>query len=123
MYDPMYSISEVSSKSGVTAHTLRYYEKEGVLPPIERDAGRRRTYSEENLAWLDIVTCLKQTNMPISDIKEIVRLSIIGDTTIADRRRILATYKEKLLLDMIQLEKNIKKNDRKIAFYDGAETC
>lgn len=119
----MYTIGQVSDVTGLTAHTLRYYEKEGILPPVERDGGGRRSYSDENLAWLDIVTCLKQTEMPVSDIKEIVRLSIIGDSTIPERRRLLLAHKNKMLEDLARLESNIGKIDRKIAFYDGADKC
>lgn len=119
----MYTISETASTTGLSTHTLRYYEKEGILPEIERSENGRRIYSDENLAWLDIVTCLKQTNMPVSEIKEIVRLSIIGDETIPERRKLLQAHKQKMLDDMLQLEKNIEKIDRKIAFYDGAGEC
>lgn len=119
----MYSIKEAAEISGCTAHTLRYYEKEGILPPINRDSGGRRVYSEENMTWLDIVTCLKKTNMPIADIKEIVRLSIIGDDTITERRKLLVNHREEMLRQLEELKSNIHKIDKKIAFYDGAESC
>lgn len=119
----MYSIKEVSAKTGITAYTLRYYEKEGILPPIKRDTGGRRVYSEENMAWLEIVSCLKQTNMPVSEIKEIVRLSIIGDETVNVRKEILENHRNKMIAQQVELENNIKKIDKKIAFYNGADTC
>lgn len=119
----MYTISKVSSITGVTAHTLRYYEKEGVLPPIERDGSGRRDYSEENLIWLDIVTCLKKTDMPVSDIKEIVRLSIIGDETIPKRKEILLTHRKKMVEELEKVKETIEKIDQKLEFYEGKEEC
>ncbi|MCT4663003.1 MAG: MerR family transcriptional regulator, partial [Tissierellales bacterium] len=92
----MYKIKEVSEKTGISAYTLRYYEKEGILPSIERDKSGQRVYSDENIAWLEIVVCLKDTNMPLEEIKEIVRLSMIGDETIDERKQILLEHRKKI---------------------------
>lgn len=119
----MYKINEVATIAGVSTHTLRYYEKEGILPPIARDSGGRRVYSEENIVWLDIVTCLKKTNMPVKEIKEIVRLSIIGDSTIEERKKILLNHRSEMEKQLSDLQNNIKKIDNKIAYYDGAGEC
>lgn len=119
----MYKINEVAKKIGVTTHTLRYYEKEGILPPITRDSGGRRVYSEENLQWLEIVTCLKKTNMPVKDIKEIVRLSIIGDETIDERKEILVNHRKDIEKQMEELHDSLNKINKKIAYYDGADKC
>jgi|LGOV01.1.fsa_nt_gb DNA-binding transcriptional MerR regulator len=118
-----YKIKDVVLKTGVTAHTLRYYEKEGILPPINRDDAGRRVYSDENLVWLDIVTCLKKTKMPVADIKEIVRLSIQGDETIEVRKMLLEDHRKKMEQQMIDLQDSIIKIDKKIAFYNGAGDC
>lgn len=119
----MYKIKEVVEMTGVSAYTLRYYEKEGILPPIDRDESKKRAYSNENLAWIEIVTCLKQTKMPVSDIKEIVRLSIIGDETIPTRRQILVDHRLEMEKQMEELKKSIEKIDKKIDFYDGKGSC
>lgn len=119
----MYKIKEAASLTGVTSYTLRYYEKEGILPPIGRDSGGRRIYTEENIAWIEIVTCLKQTNMPVAEIKEIVRLSIIGDETIEDRKEILLKHRKEMVQQLNELKRNIEKIDKKIAYYDGAMEC
>lgn len=118
-----YLIKDVVKITGITAHTLRYYEKEGILPPIDRDSGGRRVYSDENLTWIDIVTCLKATRMPVALIKEIVRLSIIGDETIEERKKILKDHRLEMVAQLEDLKKSIEKIDKKIAFYDGADEC
>jgi DNA-binding transcriptional MerR regulator len=119
----VYKIKEVSEKTGISAYTLRYYEKEGILPSIERDKSGQRVYSDENIAWLEIVVCLKDTNMPLEEIKEIVRLSMIGDETIDERKQILLEHRKKIQNQIEILKKSMAKVDKKIAFYDGAETC
>jgi len=118
-----YKIKEVSEMTGVSTYTLRYYEKEGIIPPIGRDEAGRRYYTNDNLAWIELVTCLKETNMPVIEIKEIVRLSQIGDQTIDDRKVILQTHKARMLDQIKSLENGITKVDKKLDFYNGAGTC
>lgn len=118
-----YLIKDVVKITGITSHTLRYYEKEGILPPIDRDSGGRRVYSDENLTWIDIVSCLKATKMPVAQIKEIVRLSIIGDETIEERKKILKDHRLEMVRQLDELKNSIKKIDKKIAFYEGAGEC
>lgn len=118
-----YKINEVSKLTGISAYTLRYYEKEGILPPIERNEAGRRIYTEENLKWIELVTCFKKTKMPVSNIKEIVRLSIIGETTIEDRKKILLNHKKDMQEQLKELIDGIEKIDKKIAFYNGSKEC
>lgn len=119
----MYTIKEAAEISGLSAYALRYYEKEGILPPISRDGGGRRVYSQENLVWLEIVACLKQTHMPVTEIKEIVRLSILGDQTIGERKTMLLDHRKVMVDQVNALKESIKKIDKKIAFYDGSGSC
>jgi DNA-binding transcriptional MerR regulator len=105
------------------AHTIRYYEKEGILPPIERDENGIRIFSEENIFWLDLVICLKKTNMTVNDIKRIIELSIQGDSTIDERKSILLGHKNKIASQIEELEESMKKIEKKIDFYDGKESC
>lgn len=65
-----YTISEVADKYGISPHTLRYYDKEGLLFTIKRSDAGIRIFDDEDLAWLDILTCLKATGMPLKDIKQ-----------------------------------------------------
>ena len=81
----MYSIQEVCRKTGLTAHTLRYYEKEGLLTSVERSAGGFRQYSDEDLEWLGLICCLKNTGMSLQEIARFVKLAHEGDYTLRDR--------------------------------------
>lgn len=119
----MYKINEVSEMTNIPSHTLRYYEKEGIIPTIDRDSGGRREYTDENIKWIEIVICLKETKMPIVEIKEIVKLSIIGDSTIEKRKEILEKHRKRVEEELNSIKKNLKKIDKKIDFYNGAKEC
>ena len=81
----MYTIQEVCEKTGLSTHTLRYYEKEGLLTDIGRSQGGFRQYSDENLEWLGLICCLKNTGMPLQEIARFVRLAHEGDCTLEER--------------------------------------
>lgn len=119
----IYSIKEVSKLTGISAHTIRYYEKEGILPPIDRTENGVRVFSDENLFWLDLVICLKKTNMSIKDIKKIISLSLVGDSTVDERKDILINHKKEILSQIEVLKESVNKIDKKIAFYDGSPLC
>ncbi|RVT56175.1 MerR family transcriptional regulator [Niallia taxi] len=114
----MYSIKEVESMYGLPSSTLRYYEKEGILPKIHRDNGGRRKYTEEELEWLQLVIALRDTGMSMEEIKRYVDLVKQGDKTLEVRRSILLTHKESVEKKMDQTLKHLEKINRKMAIYD-----
>lgn len=116
-------IKDITAETGLSSHTIRYYEKEGLLPPIARDKNGIRCFTEDNLFWLDLVICLKKTKMPTSQIKRIVELSMEGDNTIEERKGILEAHKDKIDAQIKELEESKKKVIKKIQFYDGAGEC
>ena len=73
-----YSIKQVSEKKNIASHTLRYYDKEGLLPFVERSKSGIRKFSDSDLEWLDLICCLKSTGMTIKQIKEFVKLNYTG---------------------------------------------
>ncbi|ULO10466.1 MerR family transcriptional regulator [Paenibacillus sp. 19GGS1-52] len=114
----MYSIKQVQLISGLPASTLRYYEKEGILPEISRDGGGRRSYTEEQMDWLRFVMAMKDTGMTIEEIKTYLELALKGEDTIQERRDFLVLHKEKVEDQMAQTQNNMEKIIQKIAFYD-----
>ena len=68
----IYTVGEMAKKVGVASSTLRYYDKEGILPFIERSAGGKRIFKDSDMEWLSIIECLKKTGMPIKEIKKFV---------------------------------------------------
>lgn len=114
----MYSIREVQIKSGLPASTLRYYEKEGILPEVGRDEGGRRVYTEKQIDWLRFIMAMKDTGMTIEEIKVYLELNLEGENTIQERRDFLVAHKKKVEEHMAQTQHNLEKIIQKIAFYD-----
>ncbi|AKG37854.1 MerR family transcriptional regulator [Paenibacillus durus ATCC 35681] len=89
-----YTIGQVAEKSNLSIHTLRYYEKEGILPFIKRNESGIRIYEDEHIEWLKFICCLRDTGMSISQLKEFVELTVQGDATIEERIQMLELQKK-----------------------------
>lgn len=113
----MYTIREVCKKTGLSAHTLRYYEKEGLLTDIGRSAGGFRQYSEEDLEWLGLICCLKNTGMSLQEIARFVHLTQQGDDTLKDRVALLREHRDNMIARMADMQRNLDKVTRKLNFF------
>ncbi len=113
----MYSIQEVSKKTGMTAHTLRYYEKEGLLSGVERTHGGFRQYTDEDLERLGLICCLKNTGMSIQEIARFVQLTHEGDHTLEERVELLRAHRERVLERMAEMQKHLDKVTWKLNFF------
>ena len=116
-----YSIAEVAERTHLTAHTLRYYEKEGLLPFIDRSDSGNRDFKDKDLEWLELICCLKNTGMPIKQIKQYIGLCLKGDDTLDIRREIFTKHREEVINQIAELHKNLDKINCKINYYDS--TC
>ena len=114
-----YTISEVASMMGVAPSTLRYYDKEGLLPFVERKNGIR-IFKDRDFAALRILNCLKNTGMPIKDIKEYFELTKLGDASLKERQAIILKQKQSLENQMEFLRQNMKELEYKEWYYDTA---
>ncbi len=115
----MYSIQDVCNKTGLTAHTLRYYEKEGLLTHVSRSAGGFRQYSDEDIEWLGLICCLKNTGMPLQEIARFVQLAHEGDRTLEERVELLKEHREKLIERMNEMQQYLEKITWKVNFFSG----
>jgi len=111
-----YSIGEFANITNVTAYTLRYYEKEQLLI-VNRDSSKRRFYTKEDIDWILFIKKLKDTGMPIKDIREYARLRYQGDSTIQLRLAILEKHKLAVVAEKAKWETNLLNLDMKINFY------
>ncbi|MDO3411318.1 MerR family transcriptional regulator [Saccharibacillus sp. CPCC 101409] len=118
----MISIKEVTEITGLPAPTLRYYEKEGLLPHVKRDEGGKRLYDDEDLSWVQFVTALRATGMPIAQIQQYVYLYKEGDTTIPERKQMMLQHKKEIERSIKELYLNLDKINYKLALYDVMET-
>ena len=113
----MYSIQEVSNKTGLTTHTLRYYEKEGLMSGVERSQGGFRQYTDEDLERLGLICCLKNTGMSIQEIARFVQLTHEGDHTLEERVELLRAHREQVLARMAEMQKHLDKVTWKLNFF------
>ena len=116
----LYTISDVSEKTGLPAPTLRYYDKEGLLPFVNRSNGGIRKFQETDLEWLRLIECLKASGLQIKDIKRYIDLFIQGDSTIEERRQLFYTQKESVEREIELLKGTLNLLTYKCWFYDTA---
>ena len=116
-----YTAGEAAAKLGLTKDGLRYYEKEGLLPPIARNKSGHRVYSESDIQWIYLIRCLRDTDMPICKIKQYISLLIEGGgATIPQRREMIKEYGA-ILAEKIRAFQNLQKLiEKKLEFYDDA---
>ncbi|MBN1121192.1 MAG: MerR family transcriptional regulator [Anaerolineae bacterium] len=113
----MMSIGQVSEQTGLSIHTLRYYEQIGLVTPVTRRENGHRTYSQEDVEQINFVLCLKKGGMPITDIKRYIELMQQGDDTVADRLNILRAHEAVVEQQMQELGKHLSFIRWKIDYY------
>ena len=116
----LYTISEVAKKLGLTAPTLRFYDKEGLLPFVDRSASGIRMFKDADFEWLRLIECLKATGMPIKDIKQFIDWYMEGDSTLRQRRDMFHERKRIVEVQIEALKKTLDMVSYKCWFYDAA---
>ncbi|WP_345802076.1 MerR family transcriptional regulator [Microbacterium sp. AZCO] len=113
------SISEAAAATGLSTHTLRYYEREGLmLDPVDRASSTHRRYSEADIGWVQFLTRLRSTGMPIATIREYTALVRRGDATVAERRELLVRHRTTVLAQLDDITASLAAIDIKIALYE-----
>jgi DNA-binding transcriptional MerR regulator len=120
MQEQRYSISKAAKKTGLTVHTLRYYEKEGLLPFVERTESGLRSFKDDDFTWLNVIKCLKNTGMPIKKIKVFIDWCMDGDSTLEKRLMLFRKQKETVEAQMAELNGYLKTIEHKITYYEAA---
>lgn len=116
--DARLSISEVASSTGLSTHTLRYYERAGLmLTPVDRASSTHRRYSEQDISWVRFLTKLRSTGMPIATVKEYVELARRGDPTTDARLELLLRHRISVLAQLAEITDSLAAIDYKIAMY------
>lgn len=111
------TIAEVSRKYGLTADTLRYYEKVGLIPPVPRNSIGNRVYDEESCKWVEFVKCMRCAGLAVDALAEYVALCQQGDQTRLRRLEILHQQRARLWDRVQEMEATLNRLDRKIANY------
>ena len=122
----LYTVGEVAKRMNVAASTLRYYDKEGLFPFVERSGGGMRMFKDEDFAWLEIIDCLKRTGMSIKDIKHFVDCCVEGDATIDERLGIIQSQRDAVINQMKEMQEMLDILNFKTWYYETAKeagTC
>ncbi len=117
----VYTVGEMAKLLGVTASTLRYYDKEGLLPFVERSSGGIRMFRESDFEWLRVIGCMKKAGMSIKDIRQYIELALQGDDTIELRLSMFRRQREALEQQMEELRHTMEMVDYKCWYYETAK--
>ena len=112
------TIAEVSKKYGLSADTLRYYERIGLIPPVPRTKGGVRDYGEESCGWIELMKCMRAAGVQIEALIEYVNLFRQGDSTIGARKALLMEQRDQLLARMEEMQSSLNLLNEKIDRYE-----
>lgn len=111
------TIAEAATRAGISAHTIRYYERTGLLAPIERNDSGHRRFTPEDVEWIVVITKLRATGMPIRRIREYAELVRDGDGNELERLALLESHREEVLRRLAEVKRNLELVDYKVALY------
>ena len=112
------TISEVSEKYGLSADTLRYYEKAGLIPPVNRKENGIRDYTPEDCGWVEFIKCMREAGLSIEVLTEYIALYAKGNRTLQKRKNLLVSERDRLKERIEQMQKTLERLNYKISVYD-----
>ncbi len=112
------TISEVSKKYGLSADTLRYYEKAGLIPPVHRTECGLRDYQPEDCNWVEFIKCMRGAGLSIETLQKYVDLFQKGDKTLAQRKALLLAERDRLQTQIKAMQATLKRLNYKINVYE-----
>ena len=119
----VYTVGEMAKRLQVPASTLRYYDKEGLLPFVERSSGGMRMFRDSDLEWLQVISCMKKAGMPLRDIRRYIQLAMQGDDTIDTRLQMFRRQREVLLQQIDDMRRTLETVEYKCWFYETAQAA
>lgn len=112
------TISEVSKKYGIPADTLRYYEKEGLIPFVNRTESGLRDYTEKDCGWVEFIRCMRSAGLSVETLKTYVALFQKGKRTLGKRKALLIAERDRLAGRVRELQNTLERLNRKIETYE-----
>ncbi len=119
----IYTVGKMAKKIGVAPSTLRYYDKEGLLPFVERSSGGIRVFKEADYEWLKVIECLKKTGMPLKDIKTFIEMAMQGDDTIDERLELIRKQRDEVGKQIAELQETMDTLNFKLWYYETAKSA
>ena len=115
-----YTVAQAARRTGLSVHTLRYYDREGLLPFVDRSPAGYREFKENDFEWLAVIACLKSTGMHVKDIKQFIDWCAEGDCTLEKRLTLFKKQRENVERQIAELQKHREKLNHKIRYYELA---
>ena len=112
------TIAEVAKKFDLTADTLRYYERMGLIPGVSRTSGGIRNYQEEDCRWIEFIKCMRSAGLPVETLIDFVRLFQMGDATVEARKALLLEQRDALVARITEMQGTLKRLNKKIERYE-----
>ena len=116
----VFTIGEAAERLGVPSSTVRYYDKEGLLPTLDRSAGGMRVFTEADISGLSMIGCLKKSGMSIKDIRQFMEWCQQGDDTLEKRQQMFHDRRDAVHAEMDELQHTLETIEYKCWFYDTA---
>lgn len=116
----LYTVGEMAKVLGVPASTLRYYDKEGLLPFVERSSGGIRMFSDRDYEWLKVIECLKKSGLSIRDIKTFIDMASRGDESLVERHDLFRSRRNAVRKKMEEMQETLDLLDFKCWYYEQA---
>lgn len=120
------TVGEMAKRMGIAPSALRYYDREGLLPFVERSSGGIRVFKDEDWRWLSLIDCLKQAGVSVKDIKSFLDWCMEGDSTIDQRMELMQRQRDSVQQQIEQLQNTLAVLDYKCWYYETAQkagTC
>lgn len=116
-----YTIGQMANLLNISPSTLRYYDKEGLLPFIERSKSGIRIFKDSDYEWLKIIECFKKTGMQLKDIRSFILMAMQGDVTINERLQLIANQRKTVISQIDELKEKLGMLDFKLWYYETAK--
>lgn len=119
----VYTVGEAAKRLGVSPSTLRYYDKEGLLPFVERSSGGIRMFQESDFEWLQVIECMKKAGMSIKDIRQYIEMALQGDSTIEARLELFRRQQKVVEQQLAELRHTMETLRYKCWYYETAKAA
>ncbi|MBE6479312.1 MAG: MerR family transcriptional regulator [Olsenella sp.] len=119
----LYTVGEMAKETGIPASTLRYYDKEGLLPFVERSAGGLRMFGDADREALTVIECLKRSGLSIREIRDFMGMVARGDASLGERRELFRARRDAVKSEIEQLRRTLEVLEYKCWYYETAEAA
>lgn len=119
----LYTVGEMARETGIPASTLRYYDKEGLLPFVERTGGGIRMFTEADREALTVIECLKRSGLSIREIRAFLEMVARGDSSLSERKELFQARRDAVKAEIARLERSLAVLEYKCWYYETAEAA